>query len=340
MKFPVEFIVTATLGLISLSIWWLVFRRSQRGETVLAAEPRRDVPWQGRHVALAFFIYLLFPVLGELAARWHFEVPTDENLQYGKVEVAVWLLGALLVLRPLSAILVVVFLRLDLASSIGDLGFSLRRAKSDIVVGLIAFLAIGPVVYTLQDVLTRAYTAIAGHSPDVHPLIKIVESHPTQSVLTMTAISAVLIAPVVEEFIFRAVLQGWLEKIFHKVQVAADRQQSRPVADNPESNPPTQLDPSNPYAAGHVDEPESGRAAISVPEPLLVAPIFLSAMLFAVFHIEHGLAWMPLFLLALVLGFLYQRTHRILPCVVVHMCVNGLSMLYVWLAVIYDLPLS
>lgn len=340
MEFPVEFIVMTALGVVSLSIWWIVYRRSLRGETVVAAEPRRDVPWFGRHVALAFFIYVLFPVLGILAARWHFGIAQNDELSLDQGEVTMWLQRADLILRPLSAILIVTFLRLDLASTVADLGFSLRRAKSDIGVGLVAFLAIGPVVYTLQDVLTRAYTAFAGESPDVHPLIKIIESQPTQSVLLVTAISAVLIAPVVEEFIFRAVLQGWLEKLFHKVQMAATKQRSNPVAGNSENRPPPELDPSNPYAASEFEERKSDQSEVSVPEPILVAPIFLSAMLFAVFHIGHGLAPIPLFLLALVLGFLYQRTHRILPCVVVHMCINGLSMLYVWLAVIYDLPLS
>jgi membrane protease YdiL (CAAX protease family) len=340
MKFSVEFIVTATFGLVSLSIWWLVFKRSQRGETVVAAEPRRDVPWQGQHVAVAFLFYLLFPVMAEFAARWQFDIPLKENLPLNNVAVMMWLLAALLILRPLSAGLIVTFLRFDMSSTIEDLGFSLRRAKTDIMVGLIAFLAIGPIVYTLQDVLTRAYTAIAGESPGVHPLIKTVESQPTQSVLLLTAVSAVLVAPVVEEFIFRAVLQGWLEKLFRKVHIAADQRQDNSAAANAESRPPTQLDPSNPYAAGDVDERQYMSAAISVPEPVLVAPIFFSSLLFAIFHIGHGLAPIPLFFLALVLGFLYQRTHRILPCVVVHLCINGLSMLYLWLAVINGWPLS
>jgi membrane protease YdiL (CAAX protease family) len=38
----------------------------------------------------------------------------------------------------------------------------------------------------------------------------------------------------------------------------------------------------------------------------------------------------PLFFLALALGFLYQRTHRLLPAIVLHMALNGSSLLMVW----------
>ena len=35
---------------------------------------------------------------------------------------------------------------------------------------------------------------------------------------------------------------------------------------------------------------------------------------------------MPLFLLSLGLGYIYQRTGRILPCIIVHALVNGSSL--------------
>jgi membrane protease YdiL (CAAX protease family) len=40
----------------------------------------------------------------------------------------------------------------------------------------------------------------------------------------------------------------------------------------------------------------------------------------------------PLFFFALVLGFLYYRTHRLLPAIVLHMALNGASLLIVWLS--------
>ena len=53
----------------------------------------------------------------------------------------------------------------------------------------------------------------------------------------------------------------------------------------------------------------------------------VSAFVFAILHWGHGPDPIPLFFLALGLGYLYHRTHRIIPCIVVHFLVNGLSML-------------
>jgi membrane protease YdiL (CAAX protease family) len=64
-------------------------------------------------------------------------------------------------------------------------------------------------------------------------------------------------------------------------------------------------------------------------------PILMSSLLFAAAHSAHGPDPIPLFFLALGLGFVYSRTHRILPCVVVHGLLNSSSLAALWLAVTY-----
>jgi membrane protease YdiL (CAAX protease family) len=59
-------------------------------------------------------------------------------------------------------------------------------------------------------------------------------------------------------------------------------------------------------------------------------PIVLSSALFALAHVGHGPDPIPLFFLALILGYIYQRTHRIVPCIVAHMLFNSLAMLVLW----------
>jgi membrane protease YdiL (CAAX protease family) len=39
----------------------------------------------------------------------------------------------------------------------------------------------------------------------------------------------------------------------------------------------------------------------------------------------------PLVFLGIVFGYLYQRTHRIVPCIVAHMLFNAYSMTLLWL---------
>jgi membrane protease YdiL (CAAX protease family) len=49
-------------------------------------------------------------------------------------------------------------------------------------------------------------------------------------------------------------------------------------------------------------------------------------------HLGQGWAPVPLFFLSLALGWLYQRTHRLLPSLVVHVCLNSCSLLMLRMA--------
>ncbi|HVT27757.1 MAG TPA: CPBP family intramembrane glutamic endopeptidase, partial [Lacipirellulaceae bacterium] len=59
-------------------------------------------------------------------------------------------------------------------------------------------------------------------------------------------------------------------------------------------------------------------------------PILTSALLFGIAHFGYGPEPVPIYLLGLVLGYVYQRTHRILPGVVTHSLFNSFSMVIVW----------
>jgi len=65
--------------------------------------------------------------------------------------------------------------------------------------------------------------------------------------------------------------------------------------------------------------------------------VFVSSGLFAMAHWSHGPDPIPLFVLAVALGIIYHRTHRVLPCIVIHMLLNGCSLVVLWLAVHYGL---
>jgi membrane protease YdiL (CAAX protease family) len=56
----------------------------------------------------------------------------------------------------------------------------------------------------------------------------------------------------------------------------------------------------------------------------------ISSLLFALLHVGQGPAPIPLFFLALVLGYLYHQTHRIWPGLIVHAGLNGLTAAMLW----------
>jgi membrane protease YdiL (CAAX protease family) len=66
--------------------------------------------------------------------------------------------------------------------------------------------------------------------------------------------------------------------------------------------------------------------------PLGSVPILISSLFFALMHLGHGAAPVPLFFYALALGYLYNRTHRIAPSIVAHLALNSTSMAMLFLA--------
>jgi membrane protease YdiL (CAAX protease family) len=99
--------------------------------------------------------------------------------------------------------------------------------------------------------------------------------------------SAAFVTPVVEEFQFRLLLQGGLQKL------------------------------ADPYTGG--DPTASWR-------PTAWWPVLVSSLFFALMHFGQGGAPIALFFLSIGLGFLYQRTGRLYPAILVHMILNGATL--------------
>jgi len=53
-------------------------------------------------------------------------------------------------------------------------------------------------------------------------------------------------------------------------------------------------------------------------------------------HIGQGAAPIPLFFLALALGYLYRQTGRLWPCIMVHMILNTFTIVIVILTVYFE----
>ena len=81
-----------------------------------------------------------------------------------------------------------------------------RRPLGDVAAGLLMLLAITPPLLFLAGMLNRIV-------PYHHPILDFLASEQGPWALTLTATSAVLVAPLAEEFFFRGVLQGWLERV-------------------------------------------------------------------------------------------------------------------------------
>ncbi|MEX2111840.1 MAG: CPBP family intramembrane glutamic endopeptidase [Pirellulales bacterium] len=262
----------------SLMVWAALVDRGVKRHAPLIYEPRLPVPWSGLDViVLGITVLLLQSLLVGAAAVATGTEPTMKSPA---------VLGAIVVSRGVWLLFAIGYLVRRAGAYADDMGFDLRRWRYDLRVAGLTFLAAIVPVYGAQLVLTQVF----GYKSE-HALVQLSKEAPNAGVLLLVSLAAVLVAPLVEEFMVRVVLQGWLEK---KQQEYRQRR-------------------------GDLSESPAG-----------FGPIVVSAAIFAALH-----GWpdaIALFLLSLFLGYVYQRTHRIVAPLAIHVLVNSLAMFELWRA--------
>jgi membrane protease YdiL (CAAX protease family) len=293
---------------------WLYLLGRPRNWPWLPYEPRLPVPWgfAGAGLALIF----LATKVSELFVEHDGTPPTTLQMATS---------------IPLQFAIVTIFLAAVVLLSDAtpsDLGVASfwRRFGRDAKTGIIACLAAFVPVFIIQVLLVSLQGA-----PTKHPLVTLVEEDPSWITLAVVCAAAVIVAPVCEEITFRLLLQGWLEKW-------EDQKLGRPMPSTAaelgmqagsegESSAPTMPDT---MAVAQPTEawkpPQLGLGGM----PHGWAPILLSSTAFALAHLGHGTDPIPLFPLAMILGYTYQRTHRILPCIITHALFNSATMVVLW----------
>jgi membrane protease YdiL (CAAX protease family) len=347
MQVIAGFVVILVLG-AGLFCWTLAFFKLALGQPLVEWTPRRPVPWAlldlfailGLYLAMSFVAAVVLRQLGWLPGRELAELELGERK-------LLMLANSVLSLVILAVGLPLIALRTR--ATLSDFGWSAREFFADVKLGAIAFFMLAPPVYAIQAVLTRFW-------PSKHPIIEMFRESPDPALFAVLFFAAVVVAPLAEELLFRVLLQGFLEKAFtfrgplpelflgswpHQpasaaaIDAAGNWEGSveiiRPAADatNPYLSPVIPAGPADhsaaPSAAVFQAHPPRGAAAW--------APIAIASLIFALLHYGHGPDWVPLILLAAGMGYLYHRTHRLVPCLTVHALLNGLSMAGLWFTV-------
>ena len=347
-------VATVAVGVIlcSLAIWIVVIGRLIRRQPILPLRARRPVPWGLVHVGIIGLVYVGLEIAAAVWVGRQAGVPAGQSVSMEALGMN-WmpvLLGATAAAKVMALAFGTAVLYLFARAKADDLGFGMKNLGSQILLGIVAFVAIAPPVFAIQ-MLTQMMVEYK------HPLIEFLKAESSVDNLLLTTVLAVLVAPPVEEFLFRLVLQGWLQRLewFNRggpqraAALASQHDDSVETATliNAESAEMMGVDdrssPENPIAspAALTEQPLS-RETVDDPNnvpmrpilPLLgVVPICISSLIFAMLHIGQGAAPIPLFVLALGLGYLYWRTGQLLPCIIVHMLLNGTSMALLWLSV-------
>lgn len=125
--------------------------------------------------------------------------------------------------------------------------------------------------------------------PYEHPVLDVLKGLDAPIRLLGIFWCTAVVTPVVEEFLFRGLLIGGLERMV-----------------------------AGPNFVESEDEPW---------RPTSPWPILISSFLFAIMHFGQGAAPVPLFVLALALGYLYRRTGSLTAPIIVHMVLNSLTLI-------------
>lgn len=292
----------AVAAFLSFGACCFLYQRYASGRELLSYEPRRRSPWGPLVLAIPLAI------VGQSFAQLFIPAPSlEETTATDFVNVA---LNAA-ILQIVYVILVLGWFELDRKVTCADLGLpeSFKQLCSDVLAGTVGCVAALLPVFLVNVILMQLLQV-----EDGHPLIERLMNSSSSAMLSAAFVSAVISAPIFEEVVFRLFLQGWLEKL--EDESLGFQATERDIAD--EQSLQTAI----------VLRPSSGWLGL-LPHGWL--PIVISSVLFGLAHVGHGVAPIPLVLLGLVLGYLYQRTHRILPCIVAHMLFNTYTMVLLWL---------
>lgn len=245
-----------------VAVWLVVANRWAKGRPALRWRRRRRVPW-GIEGLLLPGLMTAAPLLSALASAGE---PAGEEASFtlSVVDAA----GATFVYAAMAAFAAAIVYR---SSGADEADFGLTDHGStgdDLRIGLVACMAAMPAVYAVQAIVVSVLRLESSH-----PVLEAL-STATATQIAAAGWLAVVAAPMMEEFVFRSLLQGWLEK-------HARREALWPAA--------------------------------------------VSAAVFAAAHQGQGYAPIALFFFGLVIGYVYQRTHRLVACVVMHMAFNALS---------------
>jgi membrane protease YdiL (CAAX protease family) len=213
----------------------------------------------------------------------------------------------------------------------GQLGLTGRCFRRNLLLGLGSGLVLVPAVLGLNWLVTYLYHTWTTVGPEEHPFVQLAQQPLFPAELVLMIVTAVVLAPVLEELVFRGLLQPWFGKHPWGGGVALGGAFLLALAKRWE-----QIGAAVPLGPGPYLTALAPALLIValVPPYLLISwrsrttvpgAIFGTSALFAAMH---SFAWptpVALFVFALGLGYLAYRTQSLVAPVVVHALLNGLS---------------
>ncbi len=260
--------------------------------------PARDLAWPrwgALDVLVAGFLFLATGTLAvAIAGKWN-GIGVEEVIGQKALMPQLAAFDGLAKLLLMAGLLG--YLSIRYRHRLADFGLIGSRIADGCRMGLAGFAMLAPPVWGLQWTLTRFIEYR-------HESLTALQDNPTALEVGMIWFGTILVAPVVEEFLFRGVVQGWLQRLSANGQLTS--LDSLLFGVPPRQNRREQSEKDSSSAVGRYHFPS----------------IVITSALFGLAHFSNGPAPITLFVFSLGLGYLYQRTGNLVACMVTHMLLN------------------
>jgi len=350
-------IVACAGGLAIILLYALI--RPNRGPFFAPISRRHPAP-DGVTVGIAFAVFVLTPQIVHVLLSW----VGFFHAIYGDIFPSGWPGKAPDTIRTLWSGAIAFPLQLGLMFAIvrtrgGLPAFEPRGWVRHAVAGYLTWLLVTPVAFCVFALANLAHFWLTSQPPDKHPLTALGDSGGTRE-WTLFVLQTVFLAPILEELLFRGLLLPWLAQTRppapdsvmpvmppHRPQIimllcvgvaailhSADIESAWRAGDR--FSAAMHLIPAVFFVALFpldllAHKSSRLRRSLRIRSVQQLRAIVASSVLFAAVHAQVWPSPVPLFVLALGLGYLYIRTRSMVGPVVVHGMFNAVSAVYLLL---------
>jgi len=195
-----------------------------------------------------------------------------------------------LCIASLATIAVIIFLaRVSFARRLRGFGLNAKTIHRDLLAAPVNLLSVWPILLVTIILTTHIGRLIWGQEYEIpqHEELKIISTHPQLPIRILIIITAVLVAPVLEEMLFRGLFQTMIRSYLENWKL------------------------------------EIGNWKLIAADPVWVS-IAISSMIFTTVHTNLA-HWPALFVLSLCLGYAYEKSGSLFRPIFIHSLFNAIT---------------
>lgn len=329
----IRWILAAILLTAILGGWIVVmnWRWRPKREPLIPRPPRYPLArWSGSEVALALFIFVALPNLAVAALQSAGLLPVFDPRTPPDLDVQLKLLVVKVAVSPLMIAAMLGALWFGSRTRPKTLGLRLWRWKPSLYLAYVSYLVVTPIVFGVQMIAQWINHRFAVNV-EPHILQRLGENGSALGTWLLIILTAVVVAPVAEEILFRGIMLPWLARRWWGGWSAMAGALAMGLAAASETVAPLAFALIVSLVSIAVTFPH-------MPEQGVRRAILGTALLFAMFHYTFWPHPIPLFFLGIALGWLAHRSRGLLAPIALHSLFNATSVIIMLLGLVRSSP--